>query len=189
MKRLLQILLPSLFLSASILPAYAVEWPPPMYDMPRVAYDGSVFSSMVDSLKITMGSIVNTGLRIAGVISSVTLIALVFGRLFLGNIRQGNGSALRTPTGRSGTSIHTGAQSSSSGGMRISGGRRSSGSHLFSRQPRIDYSERMYHRETKYQSVVKTDDTREREKEPPADAQESRREVSREATKRERGED
>ena len=86
MKRLLHILLPGLFLLAAAVPACALDWPPPVYEMPRVAYDGSVFGVMTDSLKITMGAIANTGLRIIGVTGSVSLISLVFIRFFLGSL-------------------------------------------------------------------------------------------------------
>lgn len=81
------------FICVSILcavPAHASDWSTP-YDMPRVAYDSSAFDIFVDSIKITLGAISNTGISILGILLSVGLIAIIFSWVFSERLRIAEG--------------------------------------------------------------------------------------------------
>ena len=155
MKRLLQALLSVLLLSASIIPVYAYEWPPPVYDMPRVAYDGSAFGVMVDSLKITLGAITNTGFRIAGAMGSVILIAVFFYNLFLGNLRMNEG-VFRRMWGRRVKALDRARNLDSIVDERVADMEVNllAKNRFRLRHPHADLDERIYQREVSYQAEM-----------------------------------
>ena len=68
-----------------------VQWPPPNYDMPRTVFTPDMLEALPKSLKLTFGAISNTGLRIFGILASVSLISGIFIRLFLDKLNLYNG--------------------------------------------------------------------------------------------------
>ena len=67
-----------LALGALLVPAFAVEWPPPVYNMPRTAISSETAAYALSGLFDTIRSIGNTGLLILGIIISVSLIGTIF---------------------------------------------------------------------------------------------------------------
>lgn len=68
-----------------------IPWPPPTYDMPRTVFTTDMLEALPKSLELTFGAISNTGLRIFGVLTSVSLISGIFIRLFLDKLNLYNG--------------------------------------------------------------------------------------------------
>ena len=64
----------------------AFTWPPENYEMPRTVLDAATAEESLSGLKISAGSIANTGLILMGIIVSVSLISTIFKRLFLDKI-------------------------------------------------------------------------------------------------------
>ena len=84
MRRFLRVFVFLLVVAACSVPAYAeAQWPPPVYDMPRVPYDASAWSNFMPSIKMTVKSIGSVGLRILGVCVSISIIGSLFHSLVL----------------------------------------------------------------------------------------------------------
>lgn len=75
----------------------AFTWPPENYEMPRTALDAATVEDSLSGLEVSFGSIANIGLIILGIIISVSLIAAIFRRLFLGQINRFNPPRPRRP--------------------------------------------------------------------------------------------
>lgn len=79
-----------LYLSAAVFLVFclfsAFTWPPENYEMPRTALDAATVEDSFSGLKISAGSIANTGFILLGIIVSVSLISTIFKRLFLSKI-------------------------------------------------------------------------------------------------------
>ncbi len=67
-----------------------VQWPPPTYDMPRTVFTSDMLSSLAKSLKLSLGAISSTGLRILGITISLSLISGIFIRLLLDKLNLYN---------------------------------------------------------------------------------------------------
>lgn len=70
-----------IFIAASI-PAFAYEWPPPEYEMPRTLLTTESVSYALSGVKLSMGAAANIGLRIMGITASVILIGIIFNSFF-----------------------------------------------------------------------------------------------------------
>ncbi len=86
MRRLLSVILLFTLLLALSVPAFAADWPPEPYDMPRTFITASQIKDSLSGLMTTIGSCVNIGLVILGILTSVSLIVTVFRRIFLGGL-------------------------------------------------------------------------------------------------------
>lgn len=76
----------------ALVPAFAeVQWPPPTAEIPRTLFTESSFDWMKESLRVSLGSISNTGLLIIGTTASFGLIAVIFKGLFLKKLRLAQG--------------------------------------------------------------------------------------------------
>lgn len=78
----------------------AFTWPPEKYDMPRTVIDAASMEESFSGLWDSFGAIANTGLIIIGIIISVSLIATIFRRLFLGQVNKFNPPRPRRPYSR-----------------------------------------------------------------------------------------
>lgn len=67
-----------LALGILLVPAFAVEWPPPAYDMPRTVIDSEAAAHALSGLSDSMRAMGNTGLLIIGILVSVSLIGTIF---------------------------------------------------------------------------------------------------------------
>lgn len=73
-----------------------MQWWTPAPDIPLVAFDSSVFDTMVDSLKISIGAIASKGFLILGVCLSVVLISSIFRSLLLNKVYLFEGTGGRS---------------------------------------------------------------------------------------------
>lgn len=65
----------ALFVALSVPAFAAADWPPPVFEMPYVPYDTSVWKNVFfNSVNLTLKSIGNINLVLVGVLTSVTLI-------------------------------------------------------------------------------------------------------------------
>lgn len=67
-----------LALGILLVPAFAVEWPPPAYDMPRTVLDSEAAAYALSGLFDSMRAMGNIGLLIIGILISVSLIGTIF---------------------------------------------------------------------------------------------------------------
>ena len=81
------------FLSIFIfsLPAYAFEWPPKQYDMPRTVITTDLVGHALSGLTGSVRAIANTGLMILGIWLSVCLIGGIFNKYIMTKIRLREG--------------------------------------------------------------------------------------------------
>lgn len=86
MRRLLSVILCIFLLLALSVPAFAADWPPKPYVMPRTVINASQIKDALSGLMTTIGSCVNIGLVILGILTSVSLIMTVFRRIFIGGL-------------------------------------------------------------------------------------------------------
>lgn len=75
-----------LFMLFSV-PAFAVEWPPKNYEMPRTVLTPDIAGDALSGLFLSIKAMGNTGLIILGITLSFSLIQVIFNRLFLDKIR------------------------------------------------------------------------------------------------------
>lgn len=78
MKKYLSIFLSVMIFSCFCVPAFAYDWPPDNYDMPRTVITEDTASNALSGLFSTIRAIVNIGLLILGIILSVSLIGMIF---------------------------------------------------------------------------------------------------------------
>ncbi len=88
MRRLLSVILLFTLLLALSVPAFAADWPPETYVMPRTVISSEDVASSLSGFKISLGSIVNIGLVIFGILTSVLLISSIFKKVFLGSLHS-----------------------------------------------------------------------------------------------------
>lgn len=72
--------------------------------MPRTVLDAATVEESLSGLETSFGSIANIGLLLLGIIISVSLIATIFRRLFLGQVNRFNPSRSRRFSNREGYS-------------------------------------------------------------------------------------
>ncbi len=68
----------TLALAVLLVPAFAVEWPPPVYNMPRTVIDSDAAARALSGLFDSMRAIGNTGLLLLGIVASVVLVSSIF---------------------------------------------------------------------------------------------------------------
>lgn len=86
MRRLLSVILFIALFWALSVSAFAADWPPETYVMPRTFITAGQIKGSLSGLMTTIGSCVNIGLVILGILTSVSLIVTVFRRIFLGGL-------------------------------------------------------------------------------------------------------
>lgn len=86
-KRLCLFLVFVICFTAAAVPAFAVEWPPKSYDMPRTVLTPKLVTDSLAGLRSSIKSMGNTGLLILGITLSVSLIFSMFDDFFLGRLR------------------------------------------------------------------------------------------------------
>lgn len=74
MKRVFLLLTPTLLFALLSMSCIAIAWPPPAFDMPNVAYTPDSLWNMYDSIKSSIGAMVNNGLKIFGITTVFGLI-------------------------------------------------------------------------------------------------------------------
>ena len=67
-----------LALGMLLVPAFAVDWTPPAYDMPRTVIDSETAAYALSGLFNSMRAIGDTGLLIIGILFSVSLVGAIF---------------------------------------------------------------------------------------------------------------
>ncbi len=88
MRRLVSLLTVIFIMSVAVVPAYAFDWPPKNYDMPRTVITGDTASYMLSGVKSSMRAISNVSLKIMGIIISFSLISYLFNSLVLEKLRM-----------------------------------------------------------------------------------------------------
>ncbi len=86
MKRLLFIFVLFSFFLCAFVPAFAIDWPPKNYEMPRTVLTPNIVGAALSGLFSSIKAVGNTGLLITGITLSVSLIGTIFKVLFLDKI-------------------------------------------------------------------------------------------------------
>lgn len=85
------IILAIVFTLNTSFPAYAFEWPPEKYDMPRTVLTVDLVGQSLSGLAGSIRAIANTGLMILGIWLSVCLIGGIFNKYVMSRIRLKEG--------------------------------------------------------------------------------------------------
>ena len=75
----------------TVVPAFAYDWPPENYEMPRTVLTADTMKNSLAGLIASIRSIADTGLNIIGVLLPIFIILPLFDKLFFKNLKSTKG--------------------------------------------------------------------------------------------------